>query len=215
MFVRIALSLTILICSKLEASTESSLKKAHKDLFRSVSHLGVEFEQTSFRKLRNKKISRTGSALFSQPNKFKWVYTDKLLGIEEYYYDGSRFSHFVQRENLLTIYGSDTGLGKELQKIVDLILNTKDLLESYQPSDVKKLDTMTEVTLNPKDPMQSDIERIFIKISNKKKYIEQVKLSYQDGNYTAFVFSNPKTSPISASLYKFNGPKTVKIRTLR
>ena len=187
------------------------------NLFQSVPHLKVDFEQESFRKLRGRTVRRAGLAQFSQPSFFRWQYSHQKFGLEEYYYDGKNFTHYIQRENAATVYDSKTNLGKELQQVVDLVLKNKNLRDRFtvQKNGKDRKNDQLDISLIPKKGQYSDIEKIHVVILDKKQFIQTVNITYKDGNRTKFLFSNPKFSKISPDTYRFTPSANVKVNVIK
>ena len=67
-------------------------------------------------------------------------------------------------------------------------------------------------TLKPKKPgLSSDIRIIKVKISDTRKYVKEVKIQYDDENYTLFKFKNPKKSVIDDNIFTFSKKGTSKL----
>lgn len=185
----------------------------HDNLFSNLEFLKVNFKQTVHTSLRDKTRTREGQASFAKPGNFFWQFKDKKA-TEEYYFDGTTLSHFRSDEKTVTHYGTKSGLQKELQAIVDLVLDAEKLLNQYDAVDVKTAKGVTSMKLLPKAKDQTDIVNILVQVSEKSKYVQDVKIEYKNGNYTAFSFQNPDTSSIPPKAFQFLDPGGVKVRRI-
>lgn len=195
------------------ATKSADVATKHENLFSNLEFLKVDFKQTVHTSLRDKTRTREGQASFAKPGNFFWQFKDKKA-VEEYYFDGKTLSHYRSNEKAVTHYGTKSGLQKELQAIVDLVLDAEKLLSQYDAVDVKTAKGVTSMKLIPKVKDQTDIVSISVQVSEKSKYVQDVKIEYKNGNYTAFTFQNPNTSPIPAKTFQFSDPGGVKVRRI-
>lgn len=195
------------------AAKKADVVTKHSSLFSDLEFLKVDFKQTVYTSLRDKTRSRAGQASFAKPGNFFWQFKDKK-NVEEYYFDGSTLSHYRSDEKSVTHYGTKSGLQKELQAIVDLVLDAEKLLKQYDAADVKTSKGVTSMKLTPKPNVQTDIVQIAVQVSEKSKYVQDVKIEYKNGNYTEFSFKNPVTAPIPAKTFQFSDPGGVKVRRI-
>lgn len=198
-----------------DAKTEQ-LSKEHESLFASLDHLQVDFTQKIFTALRKKTRTRQGKAAFSKPSSFHWAFTDgKGAPAEEYLYDGTTLSHYVVADKVVTLYGTRSGLQQELEAIVHLVLDAQKLFNQYEVVDTRKEGDLTRLKLTPRKKGQSDISGIEVAVaSSTPKYVKEVKIEYENGNKTSFIFSNPVTSPIPSDRYRFTNPGGVKVNRM-
>lgn len=184
----------------------------HESLFSSMDHLRVEFDQKIYTALRKRERKRSGIAYFSKPSSFLWQFygSGSKQIEEEYYFDGKNLSHFVAADNLVSHYGQQSGLQKELEAVVSLILDAKKLFNQYSVAKTSVEGTDTKLQLLPLTPGSSDIASIDVTVANQPKYLKYVKLTYSNQNYTAFEFKNPVTSPIATKTYHYQNPGSVK-----
>lgn len=169
-------------------------------VFASIDNLSVDFTQTTYKKLRNKTTVRSGDALFSKPGMFRWNFTSDKNGIEEYYFNGEKLTHYRQKENLVNHYNTNVGLARELKEVVSLVLDPKELFARYKVKSSKSQNQKTIVTLEPKSKEGTDIETINVQVEEAQKMVDDVQIFYNDGNNTRFSFKNPKkTKPDMAS----------------
>lgn len=189
------------------------LKKKHEELFRGIDHVSLDFTQTVYKKLRNRSLDRNGTAHFSKPNMFRWNFTSAKLGNEEFYYNGKVLTHFREAEKTVTNYNTNIGLAKELNEVVNLVLQPQTLYKRYDviPSEKAKGKTQPTITLKPKAP-GTDIRSIEVGINEAKKYVSMIKIEYLDGNYTKFGFKNPKFTPNSLEIFSFSRKGKFKVR---
>ena len=191
------------LTSSVHAQHES-IEKEHKALFQSIKAIQVDFEQILFKSLRGRTINREGRAYFAKPNRFRWDFQSELLGNEEFYYDGQTLTHFREKEKMVTRYKANIGLAKELNQVVNLILDPKNLLRKYDIKEKKSIKKDVELTLIPKQIKVSEILSITVRIADQKKYIRRVKIDYVNRNYTEFKFDNPNFSPIKSKIFNFS-----------
>jgi outer membrane lipoprotein-sorting protein len=193
------------------AAAPKALEK-HENLFASNKFLTVQFTQTIYRKLRNKTTERKGTASFAKPTKFYWHFENDKAGDEEYFYDGTSLNHFIAREKLLKRYSSTSGLARQLQDVIDMVLDGKALLSRYNVQEIKNEKDSTLATLLPKiDDPSNDIKKIEVKISDERKFIKEVKISYADESYSTFKFKNPRTKEIPPTRFAFQKPQGMTI----
>ena len=187
--------------------TPAKVLEKHDTLFTSHDNLTVQFSQTIYRKLRNKTIERKGQASFAKPNKFYWLFENDKLGNEEYFYDGKSLSHYLPKERLVQHYGSTSSLSKQLQDIIDMVLDGKKLLLRYKAQSITNEKDNTFATLVPsvEDP-NNEIQKIEIKVSDQRTFIKEIKIMYNDEGYSLFRFKNPRTSVIPADRFVFHKP---------
>lgn len=181
-------------------------------LFKNIDHMEVDFQQVIYKKLRNRKIKRSGKAYFSKPKFFRWNFQSKELGVEEFYYNGKILTHFRESENLVTNYRANVGLARELDEVVKLVLDPQALKSRYEITDHSSSEGFTHVSLKPKAEAASDIHKIQIKVSEKEKYVQTIKIDYMDENYTQFSFKNPKFAPNSKEIFSFSRKGAFTIR---
>ncbi len=213
------LSLSLLVALSLPAFAQAGTSKKkdvaakHESLFSNLEFLKVDFKQTVHTSLRDKTRSREGQAYFAKPGNFYWQFRDKK-DVEEYYFDGTTLSHYRSDEKTVTHYGTKSGLQKELQAIVNLVLDAEKLLNQYDAVDVKTAKGITSMKLVPKTKEQTDIVDILVQVSEKSRYVQDVKIEYKNGNYTSFTFQNPNTAPIPLKTFQFSDPGGVKVRRI-
>lgn len=184
-------------------------------LSQSIQHLAVNFEQKTYKKLRNRTLTERGRGLFSKPNRFSWrIYESKkaLAGKikKAYYYNGAALDVYSGRENQVTEYASLGSMGQGLGGVVDMVLNPKVLLSRYTIAKVspRRADGSYSAVLTPKQ--SGDIKRLELMVDMQALYIRDIKLRYQNGNTIAFAFSKPSFNPLKKTVFRFSGPKSVK-----
>lgn len=175
-----------------QAHAAEPVEAKYDQIFSSIDNLSVDFTQTTYKKLRNKSIVRQGDALFSKPGMFRWNFTNDKAGLEEYYFNGERLTHYREKENLVNHYTTNAGLARELKEVVTLVLDPKALFSRYKVKESKSSNKKTTVTLEPKSKDGTDITSINVQVEDWQKYVEDVQIFYNDGNNTRFSFKNPK-----------------------
>ena len=194
------------------AFAQDKTETKYESVFATIDNLTVDFTQTNYKKLRNKTTVRSGDALFSKPGLFRWNFTSDKGGIEEYYFNGERLTHYRQKENLVNHYNTNAGLARELKEVVSLVLDPKALFNRYKVKSSKNADRKTLVTLEPKSNEGTDIVSIDVQVEDGQKYVEDVKIFYNDGNNTRFSFKNPKKLNHDASVFIFSRKGNFTIR---
>jgi outer membrane lipoprotein-sorting protein len=187
----------------------SELEKEHAKLFSSVQTIEMDFVQTMYRSLRKNKIERRGHAIFAKPSNFFWSFHDKNNMKENFYYNGKKLSHYIQKDNTVTHYPTHSPVSQDLEQVVELVLDAQTLFKRYDATNVKTGPEFTEVTLVPKGAHHTPIKSIDVKVSATKKYIQEVKINYEEGNYTHFSFLNPKVGPVKPETFIFSNPGKV------
>lgn len=211
-------SATALSTPALSAVTNADSARLRQDLTKlsqSIQHLAVNFEQKTYKKLRNRTLTERGRGLFSKPDRFSWRIYESKKGMtakvkKAYYYDGSALDVYSGRENQVTEYASLGSMGQGLGGVVDMVLNPKVLLGRYKIAKVspRKADGSYAAVLEPKQ--NNDIKRLELNIDMQALYIRDIKLRYQNGNTIAFAFSKPSFNPLKKTVFRFSGPKSVK-----
>lgn len=202
--VPIIISFFCLTSSSLNAKPADELVKTYGQLFSTIEHLQVNFTQTVYTKLRNRKHSRSGQAYFSKPAKFRWNFEDPRTGLEEFYFDGKTLTHFKEQDKLVTHYRANIGLARELREVVNLILDPKALFERYQVVSSEKENRLTHIKLSPRTALATDIQELKVTVSDQSRYVQTVRILYMDENYTEFAFENPVEKVNSPSLFRFS-----------
>ena len=156
-----------LIISNLAFSQSKAVLK-HELLINSTKQLTVQFSQTTYKKLRNRSVTRKGMAYFAKPNKFRWNFDKTKNGVEEYYYNGKLLTHYISAENEVTHYSTNKGLSRDLNQVINLVLDPKALLNTFTISENKTIKSTSLFTLKPKPGLSSEIYRINVKISDLK-----------------------------------------------
>ena len=205
------LILTLLIMPTISLS-QSKAELKHEKLLRSTKFLTVQFSQTIYKKLRDRSTTRKGTAYFAKPNMFRWNFDKTKKGIEEYYYNGKMLTHYQSKLNEVTHYSTDKGLSRDLNQVINLVLDPKALLDTFSIIENKTIKTTTTFTLKPKKDLSTDIYTINVKISDSRKYVKEVKIEYDDGNYTLFKFKNPKKGVIDENIFTFSKKGNFKVR---
>lgn len=198
------LALFCITLATAELSAQTKIQDKQEQLFASIDHLSVDFSQSTYKKLRDRTITRNGTAYFSKPDMFRWNFSNENTGLEEYYFNGERLTHFRDKEKVVNHYNTNAGLARELNEVVNLVLDPKALLSRYKVKESKSEGGKTSVVLSPLSRESTDVESIFVKVSDAQKFVEEVHIFYNDGNNTKFSFKNPKKSPNDKKLFIFS-----------
>ncbi|RZA24216.1 MAG: outer membrane lipoprotein carrier protein LolA [Proteobacteria bacterium] len=183
---------------------QDKLETKYDSIFSTIDNLSVDFTQSTYKKLRNKTTVRSGDALFSKPGMFRWNFTSDKTGLEEYYFNGERLTHYREKENLVNHYNTNAGLARELKEVVSLVLDPKALFARYKVKSSKTANQKTMVTLEPKSKDGTDIETINVQVEDTQKFVEDVQIFYNDGNNTRFSFKNPKKAKNEPNVFIFS-----------
>lgn len=207
----------VLLTSSVHGASAKDKARLKSDLTRlsnSIQHLAVDFEQKTYKKLRDRTLSERGRGLFSKPNRFSWrIFEGKTTKIKKaYYYDGKALDVYSGRENAVTEYASLGSMGQGLGGVVDMVLSPAVLLRSYQIAEVgaRQADGSYRAVLKPSPKQRKDIKRLDLNVDPQALYIRDIKLWYQNGNTITFGFRKPTFRPLKNTVFQFSGPKSVK-----
>ncbi len=167
--------------------------------------LTVDFTQTIYRSLRKKTTSRQGKGYFNKPNKFRWSLLKPSQ--EDWIYNGNFLAHYLPDKKSIFKYQASAAKGKDLQHLIDMVLNFSTLLNHYQLLEAKQLEGKVRMQLKPKADGEIDSSEIVIDMT--KNYVSEVKLNFRGGNHTLFTFTNPNNNEIKEALFEL--PKDIKI----
>ncbi len=193
---------------------KKSLSIKEKDLeefsrkLKSHKVLEINFIQKTYRNLRKKTRRTKGRAVFIDGRKFRWVV--KGLSPIEWIYDGTSLVSFQPNEKYATRYPSTGSQGQEFRKVVEMVTDLKKLRETYKLVHSEKKGQKGTLKLEPFSGKASgDIQKIEIQLNFKKYYIDALKITFRQGNYSDFTFVNP----VFKAFHKeaLNLPKGVKI----
>jgi outer membrane lipoprotein-sorting protein len=203
--IRVALFLVLsLLTSPAARAAEPKLQDKYAEIFSSMDHVAVDFSQTTYKKLRDRSTIRSGNALFSKPGMFRWNFTEGKSGLEEYYFNGEKLTHYREKDRLVNHYNTNASLARELQEVVNLVLDPKILLDRYKVREIKSQGGRTHAILIPQQRESTDVDSIFVKVSDAKKFVEEVQIFYIDGNYTQFAFKNPVNKTNDPKIFTFS-----------
>lgn len=188
--------------AKISLSVEE-LRKIQSQL-QNYQTLSLDFNQTVYKKLRNKTLDNKGDVYFKKPQSFRWSFSNAQR--EEWIYDGDSLLHYFPKKGYAHRYKAYAAKGKNLREIVSMVLDFDSLLTRYNVSSAFQQGKKVELSLKPKE--RGEIERVEINLDLDKNFIQSVKLNFEGGNYSFFVFSNPR---YLASEQGFTVPPKVKI----
>lgn len=210
----------MIISTSSNAATKLTAERAEarfKEIFSSINHLTVDFEQIVYKDLRKRKTHRSGSAFFSKPYSFRWNFNNKSRGREIFYFNGKILSHFQESEKLVTHYRANSGIARDLTDIVQLVLDPSKLFNRYHITRANltgsSKEEVLEAQLEPRAALAIDIEAIHVKASIEKHYIQDIKIVYMNKNYTRFKFSAPRFNPNRRNLFHFSEKGDFTVRT--
>ena len=193
------------------ALAQEKLQDKQEQIFASIEHLKVDFTQATYKKLRDRTITRSGTAFFSKPDMFRWNFTSDPSGVEEYYFNGQRLSHYREKEKIVNHF-EKAGLATELREVVNLVLDPKALFSRYKLKESKASGGHTDVVLVPTIKGKTDVDSLFIKVSEVQKFVEEVQIFYIDGNNTKFTFKNPKVEVNNPKIFTFPENSKITVR---
>lgn len=196
-----------------QAQTAKEMAEKYGKMFSSIEHLQVSFSQTVYKKLRDRRYTRSGQAYFSKPDKFRWNFEDPKAGLEEFYFDGDTLTHYKEKEKLVTHYQAHVGLGRELREVVNLVLDPKALFDRYHVASSESKNGLTTITLSPRAAVATDIQELKVSVSDQNRYVQGVRILYMDENYTEFTFQNPVEKANPPNLFRFSRTGNFTIRS--
>ncbi|MFW7380050.1 MAG: LolA family protein [Oligoflexus sp.] len=209
----VALGLSLSSPSFAKPQSSKDLAEQYGKLFSNIDHLQVDFTQITYKKLRDRRHTRTGKAYFSKPAKFRWNFEDQKAGLEEFYFDGDTLTHFKEKEKLVTHYKANVGLARELREVVNLVLDPQALFDRYHVTSSETKGSLTSIELSPRSAVATDIQVLKVTVSDQTRSVQQVKILYMDENYTEFTFKNPIAKPNDPKLFRFSRNGSFTIRT--
>ena len=166
--------------------------------------LSLNFQQSIYKKLRNKTIRNQGAAYFKKPSMFHWKFHHPEK--EEWIYDGTKLFHYFPDKKVAQEYSAMASKGKNLREIVSMVLDFDSLLNRYSLDSSRKEQGRVVLSLKPKQ--EGEITGVQLTIDNRAYYVREVKLFFEGGNNSTVQFSDPKYSELKDS---FRIPEGVKI----
>jgi outer membrane lipoprotein-sorting protein len=187
-----------------KALTMPEIEELQKKL-QSGKELTVEFTQTIYRSMRKKTSQRKGKGYFSKPDMFHWAL--HAPANEEWIYNGKFLAHHLPAKKSVYKYSPAAAKGKDLQILIDMVLNFSTLFNQYQLQSADQKGSIVRMQLKPKN--DGEIVLTEITLDTDKNFISEIKLNMRGGNYTLFQFAKPAMGHIDAKL--FNLPAGVKV----
>jgi outer membrane lipoprotein-sorting protein len=184
--------------------------KTYQSQMGSPDWLRVEFTQESFKSLRQHTTTTKGRALFQKPNRFRWILEAQGVKEEEHWlFDGGSVSHYFPKQNKAQVYPGATGQAKEIENLVDMILNFQTFDKNYRVESLKKEgQDQIQIQLIPKTP-KDDLEKVDVSYHLKNQMIQKITLHQGHKNRTTFLFEkklgakpNPKDFELPAGVKK-------------
>ena len=193
-------SVIILIFATSSFSVEVSKEDFQKmqSEMSSLKHLSLDFDQTRFRSLRNKKTLSKGKAFFSYPSKFVWNLEKSDYS---WVYDGKSLMHYDKSKKTAVVYGKGASKGRELRNLIALVTRFDQLQKDYNIHSIDQTGSTLNVKMTPKRP-SADLESVEIKFNIKQSHISFLKLNFAGGNYSSFKFYGASKKQIPDSAYK-------------
>ena len=172
---------------------------------KSSDALTVDFVQTKFSGLRGKSTHREGKAYFVKPNLFKWMLQTPT---KEYkIFDGKFLYDYSPDANSATRYAPKGPQTKELDQIIDLVLNFDTLLKRYDLVKAEETGDLIKIKLKPKAP--GDLVGIELHLAKREEFVSYLKMDMANKNSLIHEFKNPSRSAIPESAFVL--PASVKI----
>jgi outer membrane lipoprotein-sorting protein len=170
-----------------------------QDTLGKESSITLNFEQKQEQKMRKKFVTSSGVALFRRPDRLRWV--TKTPVRDEWLYDGKSFLNFNPVKREAVQYSMSANRGQELQEIILMVLNFKELDKKYVfKSAIKDPNAFVTIDLIPKEKNQ--VASAVLKIDTAKNFVRMLRLNWTRGNYTEFSFSNPNHDPIADKAFE-------------
>lgn len=167
--------------------------------------LSVDFTQTTFKAIRGNKVVRHGKAIFSRPNKFKWMLAAPAN--EQKIYDGKFFYDYNPTTKSAARLSPTGPQAHELNNIVDLVLNFDTLLKRYDMVKAEENGDEVRIELTPKST--SDVTKVELKLSKKEALMTYLKMDLKGGNSQTHEFTNPDRAALAGDAFKL--PEGVKV----
>ncbi len=178
------------------ASLEKELKNYQEKLQRRTD-LTVAFIQTTYKDLRKNTLQSRGMASFHRPNQFRWSTQKPIALEEEWIFTGSElFSHKKQTFTRYKISGS---IGREIQQVVDMVINFDQLIKKYTLKRITKENHLVTIILIPH--AISDLQAASLQLDVQKNFISQVRLDFVGNNHTTFDFSQPDERTLAPEIF--------------
>lgn len=188
----LAIQCTFVFAKEVNINDLTSIQNNMKNF----SQLKLSFQQTIYKDLRKKTRTGNGHAFFKKPNKIRWV-IEKPKN-EEWVYNGTELYHVIPQSKEAIKYSNIIGQGKELEEIIDMVLNFESLLKKYNLlSAVEKTPDTIQISISPKE--NREIQSAEVTLNKKTNTVESIKLLYRGNNHTTYVFSNYDFSAIDAN----------------
>ncbi len=186
-------------------SLEKELK-TYQDKLKNRIDLTVAFTQTTYKDLRKNTVKSQGTASFHRPNQFRWSTQKPVAQAEEWIFTGTElFSH---KNAIFTRYRVTGTIGKEIQQVVDMVINFDQLMKKYTLKQVTKEKDRVTILLLPL--VASDLQSATLQLDTQKNFISQVRLDFVGKNHTIFDFSAPDTRSLPAATFTIPKEAVVK-----
>lgn len=205
------LCLLIFICNASPVSAEPkevplkeviTLQKKLKE----TKHYTLKFSQEKYNHSRKKSSSRTGSLRITRPVSFRWALETPVKAAQDWIYNGKELYNYHKNLNEAVKFSTAGRRAKEIQSIVNMVLDIEALLKKYTFERALKEDGIITIFLSSDDGAMASVT---LKLDQKNNYVSFMKLLFRDKNYQAITFELPNLGPIPASVYL--PPKGVKI----
>lgn len=175
---------------------------------KSRKYTKLNFEQTRYKALRNKKEKSTGSAYFKLPDRFLWKLDNSS---QQWIFDGVRLIHWNKANAFAVMYGNSAQKGRELRNIISLVTRFDTLKKNYEVKSSQLENKKLNLQLVPRK-RTGDLDRVSVEFDVENLHISRLRLNFGGGNYSEFRFFNLDTKSFSDS--KFRLPKGTKIETV-
>lgn len=174
------------------------------------ANLKLDFQQTIYTSLRRKKRNSTGQAYFQKPARFRWA-IDKPIA-KHLIYDGKTFAEINPKAKTGTIYPDSSGKLKQYVELVSIVMDIEKLTSRFDIKEIVQSAQATTIKLAPKS--NDGIATVELKVAKEEKYISEIKISYQGGNYWQVDFSTPQRTSLPSETFTLPSDKTYNLRTL-
>ena len=179
-----------------------------QDSMRDNQQISVDFDMIQFKALREQKSFKVGNAEFAKPKYFLWnVNTEPALMLV---YNGKEFVRYSPKDSSAQISRTNASGFQQVERLVDMVLDLKTLLKSYKIISKNWAGNMAILELSPLEK-GSQIRKVKLRISKQFKFVREIKLDFNNDNYTQIKFKNLKRKKLDKTVFNFSRPKGVKL----
>lgn len=175
--------------------------------YRQSESLEAKFTQETYIEILNRKENRSGR-LYMTKDKFRIDYTQPSE--QSYIYDGKTLWIYTPAYKEVEIY--ENASARISREALTFLSGLNTLREEFRIPETRKHDTLSTLTLVPKDP-QSGFTKIELSVAQSSLDIKKATLWPKQGNRTDYQFVDVTSDKeIEESLFTFKRPRDVKER---